>query len=119
MTDNELKEIRQKISCPQLCDKHYGEWGILTKSQRFTIKRMLDYIDAQEKHINRLQAENERLSKITRPLIGEIKAEAYTEFAELLCKIWQRFEDENICGISNQGLVKFVCKEMVGEDNVD
>ena len=66
--------------------------------------------------INRLQAENERLSKITRPLIAEIKAEAYTEFAELLCKIWQSFEDENICGISNQGLVKFVCKKMVGED---
>ena len=116
MTDNELKKIRQKISCPQLGDNHYGEWGILTKSQRFTIKRMLDYIDAQEKHINRLQAENERLSKITRPLIAEIKAEAYTEFAELLCKIWQSFEDENICGISNQGLVKFVCKEMVGEE---
>ena len=69
--------------------------------------------------INRLQAENERLIKITRPLIAEIKAEAYTEFAELLCKIWQSFEDENICGISNQGLVKFVCKKMVGEDNAN
>lgn len=32
--------------------------------------------------INRLQAENERLSKITRPLIAEIKAEAYKEFCE-------------------------------------
>lgn len=58
MTDNELKEIRQKISCPQLGDKHYGEWGILTKNQRFTIKRMLDYIESQEEYINRLQAEN-------------------------------------------------------------
>lgn len=61
MTDNELKQIRQKISCPQLGDKHYGEWGILTQSQRSTIKRMLDYIDAQKEYINRLQAKNEEL----------------------------------------------------------
>ena len=32
--------------------------------------------------INRLQSENERLTHITRNLIGEIKAEAYKEFAE-------------------------------------
>lgn len=54
MTDKELKEIRQKISCPQLGDEHYGEWGALRKDQRFTIKRMLDHIDAQEEYIRSL-----------------------------------------------------------------
>ena len=51
MTDRELKEIREKISCPQLGDTHYGEWGILTPNQRFTIKRMLDFIESQEQYI--------------------------------------------------------------------
>ena len=64
MTDKELKEIRQKISCPQLGDNHYGEWGILTKNQRFTIKRMLDYIESQEIHIKQIRAENKKLKMV-------------------------------------------------------
>ena len=63
MTDKELKEIREKISCPQFGDEHYGVWGALTFNQRRTIKRVLDYIEAQEEYINRLQAENERLQE--------------------------------------------------------
>lgn len=62
--------------------------------------------------INRLQAENERLTHITRNLIGEIKAEAYTEFAERL-KEWFRKESEVYKLIDNR------LKEMVGEDNDD
>lgn len=61
MTDKEFKEIREKISCPQLGDEHYGEWGILTKSQRFTIKRLLDGIESREAYIKKLRADNERL----------------------------------------------------------
>ena len=89
MSDKWLEEIREKISCPQLGDEHYGEWGILTKYQRFTIKRMLDYIESQEQYINRLQAENERLKKGWKAdiqLTAEVKAEAYKEFAERLQK---------------------------------
>ena len=63
MTDKWLEEIREKISCPQLGDEHYGEWGILTLNQRRTIKRLLDFIEAQEEYINRLQQQNERLNK--------------------------------------------------------
>ena len=66
LTDKWLEEIREKISCPQLGDEHYGEWGILTLNQRRTIKRLLDFIEAQEEYINRLQAENERLKKSNR-----------------------------------------------------
>lgn len=72
MVGNELKEIREKISCPQLGDNHYGEWGILTLHQRLTIKRMLDCIDAQEKRIRSLQAENEGLK-------AENKSSVYKE----------------------------------------
>ena len=91
MTDKWLEEIREKISCPQLGDDHYGEWGILTKNQRFTIKRMLDFIDAQEAEIERLTKYYEiRREIVYRNYIddlsaeAEIKAEAYKEFAELL-----------------------------------
>ena len=101
MPDKWLEEIREKISCPQLGDDHYGEWGILTKNQRLTIKRMLDYINGQEAYINRLKAENERLrndvlakeyeyndmleqrNSVERYL-ETAKAEAYKEFAERL-----------------------------------
>lgn len=97
MTDNELKEIRQKISCPQLGDECYGEWGVLTKDQRFTIKRMLDYIAAQEEHINRQREEidmlKEKLAQTDKALVvinkvydellaevSRIESEAYKEF---------------------------------------
>ena len=74
----------------------------------------IDIIDL----INRLKAENERLSKITRPLIAEIKAEAYKEFAERLKeKSFQSFGNYGItrdvvevCDIDN------LVKEMAGED---
>ena len=111
MTDNEIKKA---LEC---CSTYKGkctDCPAFAKVDRSNCKKVL--LGAIE-IINRLQSENERLSKITRPLIAEIKAEAYAEFAYLLCEILQRFEDENICGISNQGLVKFVFKEMVGEDN--
>lgn len=68
--------------------------------------------------INRLQAENERLSKITRPLIAEIKSEAVKEFAERLKeKSFQSFGNYGItrdvvevCDIDN------LVKEIIEED---
>ena len=89
-TDKWLEEIREKISCPQLGDEHYGAWGILTLNQRRTIKRLLDFIEAQEAYINRLQADSKRLKKVQMQLDDAmkmyhvIKAEAYKEFAERL-----------------------------------
>lgn len=44
MTDKALKEIREKIACPQFGDDHYGEWGALTLQQRKTILKLLDYV---------------------------------------------------------------------------
>jgi hypothetical protein len=109
--DKWLEDIREKISCPQFGDEHYGAWGILNKDQRFAIKRMLDFIEGQEAYINRLQAENERLNKevdrlsqvvlyndgVTEMKVEEAKAEAYKEFAEKLNK-----EAENV-GIDREG----------------
>lgn len=40
----ELQRIREKISCKQFGDDHYGEWGILTLNQRRTILRMIETI---------------------------------------------------------------------------
>ena len=117
MTDKELKEIREKISCPQLGDEYYGEWGILTLNQRRTIKRLLDFIEAQEEYINRLQAENERLEHQLETLCITLKltkAEAYKEFAERLkkAKIYSLERHENILPVA---VIDWILKEMVGE----
>lgn len=53
---NEIKEIREYISCPQFGDDHYGKWGALRLDQRKKIKDLLDYM-------NNLQEENEKLKK--------------------------------------------------------
>lgn len=41
---DEIKEIREYISCPQFGDNHYGKWGCLRLDQRKKIKDLLDYI---------------------------------------------------------------------------
>jgi hypothetical protein len=125
MTDNELKEIRKKISCPQLGDDHYGRWGALNKSQRFTIKRMLDYIEAQETFIIRQEAEIERLNK---QLIFEInsafdrgKVEAYKECIDKIknelrniAKIeWQ----DNYFYLVGTAFFDNILKELVGDSD--
>jgi hypothetical protein len=61
MTDKELKEIRQKISCPQLGDECYGEWGILTKDQLHqTFGFGKDRIAKTLEAINGLSAERDK-----------------------------------------------------------
>jgi len=41
ITDERLKEIREKIACPQLGDGHYGEWGSLPLGVRKTIEALV------------------------------------------------------------------------------
>lgn len=48
---NELESIREKISCKQFGDDHYGEWGILTLNQRRIILRMIETIRYLDKMI--------------------------------------------------------------------
>lgn len=48
----ELKKIREKISCKQFGDDHWGEWGILTLNQRRTILRMIETIQYLERTID-------------------------------------------------------------------
>lgn len=108
MTDNEIVEafkmhLLDNRDC-ELCP--YGP-----AYYRCDIILLKDVLDL----INRQQAENERLSKITRPLIAEIKAEAYTEFAERLKEKTMQKSDWNeyveVEDIDN------LVKEMVGENN--
>ncbi len=40
ITEERLKEIREKIACPQLGDGHYGEWGHLPLGVRKTIEAL-------------------------------------------------------------------------------
>ena len=115
MTDNEIKKA---LEC---CVKSLSS-DSCNECPLNTTKECDKDLLAIEKYaldlINRLQAENKRLSKIARPLIAEIKAEAYTEFAELLKeKSFQSFGNYGItrdvvevCDIDN------IVKEMVGED---
>lgn len=48
---HELEKIREKISCKQFGDDHYGEWGILTLNQRRTILRMIETIRVLDKMV--------------------------------------------------------------------
>ena len=54
--NNEIKEIREYIACPQFGDDHYGKWGALRLDQRIKIKELLDYI-------TNLQEENKILKE--------------------------------------------------------
>jgi hypothetical protein len=83
--------------------------------------------------INRLQAENERLfadnqkylsvilwgnKKHKKDCIKQIKAEAYKEFAEILCDDWIKDEDEYLCDVDIAKWIMDTCAELVGEDDV-
>lgn len=41
VSDKELQEVREKISCPQLNDDHYGMWGSMSVEQRIMMYRMI------------------------------------------------------------------------------
>lgn len=88
-----------------------GNYGYCTG---LAIKSALDLITRQKAEIERLNEAVDFFADIGK-LYSEIKAEAYKEFAELLCKIWQRYEDENISGIYVPKWVMFVYKELVGD----
>lgn len=138
MTDKFLKEIREKISCPQFGDDHYGEWGILNVNQRRTIKRLIDYMDGQEAYIKNQQAEIEGLQKLLYSFLDTrngdlvqitnteleiikkpIKAEAIKEFAELVDKDIEEKLSDSIKERSPylyliHQIIKDRVKEMVG-----
>ena len=44
VSDEELQEVREKISCPQLNDADYGTWGGMSLEQRRMMYRMIQTI---------------------------------------------------------------------------
>ena len=86
------KQIREAISCPQLGDTTYGEWGILTVEQRLTIARLLDELEHADNYIKRLWLKNQkqkeisdkRFSRITLLKMEDISREANKVLDELL-----------------------------------
>ena len=104
MTDNEIKKA---LEC---CSTYKGkctDCPAFVKVDRSNCKKVL--LGAIE-IINRLQSENERLSKITRPLIAEIKAEAYKEFCE-------RLKEKSFQSFGNYGITRDVV-EVCDIDNL-
>ena len=80
--------------------------------------------DTFQEELKIASAENERLSRITRNLVGEIKAEAYTEFAERLDKA--SFITGYTVGYGGKDIpikhitmanVRSILREMVGDNN--
>lgn len=51
VNDKELQEVREKIACPQLNDKHYGSWGGMSIEQRIMMYRMINTIKELDKII--------------------------------------------------------------------
>ena len=107
MTDNEIKK---SLEC---CVKSLSS-DSCNECPLNTTKECDKDLLAIEKYaldlINRLKAENERLSKITRPLIAEIKAEAYKEFAE-------RLKEKSFKSLGKYGITRDVI-EVRGIDNL-
>jgi hypothetical protein len=50
---SELQRIREKISCPELGDKNYGDWGALRVEQRVTIANLIYTIEYLDKMVER------------------------------------------------------------------
>lgn len=50
-------DIREKISCPQLGDDHYGEWGALPLGVRREICTLLELVEAMDTRIRELEDE--------------------------------------------------------------
>ena len=99
MTDKFLEEIREKISCPQFGDDHYGEWGILNVNQRRTIKRLIDYMDGQENYIKSQQAEIEELHKRVAHLDADREGWSRTATTQRLKNIELQAEIERLTRI--------------------
>ena len=51
VNDKELQEVREKIACPQLNDKHYESWGGIPIEQRIMMYRMINTIKELDKII--------------------------------------------------------------------
>ena len=103
---NRLQAENEKLK--EACERIAEDWSEVTieKDKLF---------DEAEATINKYKADNERLSRITRTMVGEIKAEAYTEFAERLRSIIM-WSPKNHISITAKD-VEMILKEMVGEDN--
>ena len=112
LTDNEI------IKALEICGTYKGkctDCPAFVKVDRSNCKKvLLGALDL----INRLQTENERLSNITRNLIGEIKAEAYTEFADkikehkyIAYNEWSHGEHPSVVDVDD---IDDVLEEMVG-----
>ena len=70
--------------------------------------------DTFQEELKTASAENERLSRITRTMVGEIKAEAYTKFAERLKEKFKEYwYDYDIRVFCDE--VDNLLKEMIGE----
>lgn len=66
------KQIREAIACPQLGDKTYGKWGILTVEQRLTIAKLLDELDRADNYIEKLYFENQKQKEVIDKIFSRI-----------------------------------------------
>lgn len=66
------KQIREAIACPQLGDKTYGKWGILTVEQRLTIARLLDELDHADNYIKKLYFKNQKQKEVIDKIFSRI-----------------------------------------------
>ena len=103
----------EKMQLESEVERLKDETAEMLSTLDYRVEKILELVDK----LKVAQAENERLSKITRTMVGEIKAEAYTEFVERL-KDGTGYYDEMIKDVVyTEEEVDNLLKEMVGEDN--
>lgn len=115
LTDNEIKKAF--MICNNLEDGYCSDcpYEYCDRCIRQVAINTLDLINRQDEKINRIEAENERLTHITRSLIGEIKAEAITDFVKELEETFGYYDWENKVMVYPEEEIDDLLKEKVGK----
>ena len=122
LTDSEIvKALEEELKTALIINHRFEESN---DTENPDDHRFIALLSRTIKLINRLQAENERLSKDLKNnrkaydrLIEELanaKAEAYKEFAEAIFELFPK--DKSVTHISRV-TVKYILKELVGDSN--
>jgi hypothetical protein len=54
-----LEAIREKVACPELGDKYYGEWGSLPLKARVVIHELVERYESLDKEYRKLCEEKQ------------------------------------------------------------
>ena len=96
--NNEIKEIREYISCPQFGDNHYGKWGALRLEQRKKIKDLLDCITNLQEEYKKADYDRHKLFEQKEKAYGYLDKFIPNEYGVLLTERQWNYAKELLKG---------------------